>query len=274
MKKIIVATDFSPAACNAAKYAAQMAIAINADLILLHVYGIPVVYSEVPVAVNTEEVWKVAEENMNDLQLQLKSLTNRVLQIEKVIRMGSFYHELKIVCEHVEPYTVVMGCQGTSATEQLVFGSHAVHAMKHLAWPLITVPLHSVFSTVKKIALVCDLYRAADDTPIDEIKMLVHDFEAELHVLHIGKERVFDPNTVFQPNMLLNILEDLRPIYDFISNVNTDEDILAFAEGNNIDLLLIVPKRYSFLETLMRISHTRYFVLHSHVPIMALHAVH
>jgi len=45
MKTIVVATDFSAVALNAANYAVDMALAIKADILLLHVYQIPVSYS-------------------------------------------------------------------------------------------------------------------------------------------------------------------------------------------------------------------------------------
>ena len=274
MKKIIVATDFSPVALNAAMYAAHMALVIHADLVLLHVYSIPIVYSEVPAAVNPEELRLAAEKNMSALEAQLKQETKDKLNIETAIRMGSFYHELKIVCDYIQPYNVVMGSQGTTAKERLLFGSHAVHAMKHLTWPLITVPPKATFSAIKKIALACDLNKVAENTPIDEIKLLVHDFNAEFHRLNTGKESVFDPEVVFQSGMLQEMLEDLKPIYDFISSENTDEGILQFAQENNIDLLLVLPKRHSFLEAMIHKSHTKHFVLHSHVPVMALHQTH
>jgi nucleotide-binding universal stress UspA family protein len=38
MKTILIATDFSPAAFNAANYAAGMGRVCNADLSLLHIY--------------------------------------------------------------------------------------------------------------------------------------------------------------------------------------------------------------------------------------------
>ena len=38
MKKIIVATDFSAAATNAAEYATDMALAVKAGIVLLYVY--------------------------------------------------------------------------------------------------------------------------------------------------------------------------------------------------------------------------------------------
>ena len=50
MKTLIVVTDFSPAASNAVNYAADMALTINATLLILHVYQLPVIYLEVPLA--------------------------------------------------------------------------------------------------------------------------------------------------------------------------------------------------------------------------------
>ena len=58
MKTILVATDFSAAALNAANYAADMASTINADILLLHVYHIPVSYSEIPVVVTPDDLMR------------------------------------------------------------------------------------------------------------------------------------------------------------------------------------------------------------------------
>ena len=54
MKKIIIATDFSPASENAIAYGTEMALAIKADLILLHVYQPPVVVFDVPIIIDDE----------------------------------------------------------------------------------------------------------------------------------------------------------------------------------------------------------------------------
>ena len=67
------------------------------------------------------------------------------------------------------------------------------------------------------------------------------------------------------------MLEGLDPKYDFVSSDNMDEGIIDFAEKNKIDLLVILPKRHDLLEKLTKQSHTKKLVLHSHVPVMALH---
>lgn len=270
MKTILVATDFSPAALNAANYAAGMALAINADILLLHVYQIPVVYLEVPV-VNEVDMMQEAEKDIIQLKEELALKNGGKLNIETEVRIGVFFPEMKTVCERINPYTVVIGSQGKTAAERLFFGSHAVYAMKHLTWPLITVPPGAKFSSVKKIGLACDFDKVVDTTPLYEIKMLVNDFNAELHVLNTGKKEVFNPEIVFEAGVLEEMLEPLKPNYHFITNQNTDEGIMDFAEKNHIDLLIVLPKRHGLLDKLIHKSHTKQLVMHSHVSVMALH---
>lgn len=271
MKTILVATDFSPAATNAANYAAEMALAINADILLLHVYQIPVGYLEVPIAVSLEDLRMGAEKQINDLKEQLSKKTNNKLHIATEVRMASFFKELKNVCENVTPYTVVMGSQGTTAAEHLFFGSNTVHAMKHLAWPVITIPSGVVFSSIKKIGLACDFEKVVDTIPVDEIKMLIHDFKAELHILNTGSKKEFKSELISESGLLQEMLGVLKPDYHFITNENTDLGIIDFAEKNHIDLLIVFPKRHSLLDKIMHKSHTKQLVLHTYVPVMALH---
>jgi nucleotide-binding universal stress UspA family protein len=271
MKTIIVPTDFSPAATNAVNYAAEMAMAIKAGILLLHVYQPPVIYSEIPVAANETETLQNYQSALELLKKELGKKTGSTVNIETEIRIGIFFNELKAVCEYRKPYTVVMGSQGTSQVERMLFGSHTIYAMKHLMSPLITVPSGVTFCSLKKIGLACDFAEVVDTTPVDEIKMLVNDFNAELHLLNTGKDEVFDPGLVYEFGLLRQVLEVLKPHFHYISNTNTDQGIIDFAESNQLDLLVILPKRHGLLDKLVHKSHTKQLVLHSHVPVMALH---
>ena len=271
MKTILVATDFSPAAANAADYAADMAMAIDADILLLHIYETPVVYMEVPIAMNEADMTQSAERAMIRLEAELVVRTNGEPNINTEIRIGNFFAELETVCERIKPYAVVIGSQGTTAAERLLFGGHAVYAMKHLIWPLITVPPTVKFSSVKKIGLACDFDEVAETIPVDEIKTLVNDFHAELHILNTGKQKVYSPELVFESGVLRNMLKDIKTDYHFIASDDTDEGIIDFAEQNQIDLLLVLPKRHGLIDAIKHKSHTKQLVLHSHVPLLSLH---
>lgn len=271
MKTIIVATDFSPAAKNAAVYAWDMARVIKADLYLLHSFQMPVSYSDVAIMMSVDEMQHIAEADMQQFISSLKELRGEDIPLRHEVRMGAFFQELTDVCNSIKPYAVVMGSQGTTGAERFFFGSHAVHAMKHLPWPLITVPPGAKFGAIRNIGLACDFNKVVDTIPVEEIKQLLTDFKAELHVLNIAKKEDFDPEVVFESGLLQEMLDGVPPHYHFITNENTDAGILEFAEKNAIDLLLVLPKRHGLLERLTHKSHTREFVLHSHVPVMALH---
>lgn len=271
MKTIIVATDFSPAATNAMNYAADMALKIHAGLLLFHTYQVPIGYGEMPVISNLDAMLKTAENEMDATKSQIIRQKGDKLLITSAIRMGDFFQELKILCEETKPYTVVMGSQGTTAAERFLFGGHATYTMKHLKWPLITVPPGASFSSIKKIGLACDFNQVVATTPVDEIKKLVNDFKAQLLILHTGSNEKFDPEEVFESGMLQEMLGPVKPKYHFINHENVDEGILDFTEKNQVDLLLVLPKRHNLVEKLVHKSHTKHLVLHSHVPVMALH---
>jgi len=46
---------------------------------------------------------------------------------------------------------------------------------------------------------------------------------------------------------------------------------MDFEEKNKIDLLIVLPRRHNLLGSIFHKSHTKQLVLHSHVPVMALH---
>jgi nucleotide-binding universal stress UspA family protein len=271
MKKLLVATDFSAAALNAAEYAADMALATNAELMLLHVYQVPVSYTELPVTTIDVDFLERAQKSMKELRDQLYNRMEAKVMMDTELRMGYFFEELNKVCEMIDPYAVIMGTQGKTAAENLFFGGHAVHAMKHLTWPLITVPPGAKFAGINKIGLACDFANVVDTMPAEEIKKLVSDFKAELHVLNTGKSSEYNPEEVQQAGLLQEMLDNIKPVYDFLSSDDTDQAIIDFAAKNHIDLLIVVPKRHGLMDRFLHKSHTKQFVLHSTVPVMALH---
>jgi nucleotide-binding universal stress UspA family protein len=271
MKTLLVATDLSSAASNAAKYAAEMALAIKADILLLNVYQLPVVFTEIPVALDLDEMIDAAEKEMVELKTMLTTHCDGKVNIETKVVSGEFFQQLETVCEQISPYAVLMGSQGKTAAEHFLFGRHTVYAMRHLKWPLITVPPGAKFSSIKRIALACDYDKVTDTVPVDEVKSLVNQFNAEMHLINVGKRDDFNPEIIFQSGILHEKLKALKPINHFLSNEDTDEGIIEFVEKNRIDLLLVVPKRHGLLGAMMHKSHAKQLILHSHVPVMVLH---
>lgn len=274
MKTIIVPTDFSPAATNAMNFAADMAININASVMLLHVYQVPVSMTDVPVVlVSTDELRKDSESQLTELKESLTHVTSGKIKIYSEARMGDIVDELEEVCKTLQPFAVIMGTHGTSGVERMLFGSTTLNAIRHLKWPVIVVPPGKEYGMgIKKIGFACDFNKVIENTPVQFIKNMVNEFGAELHVLNVDYEnRHFKPDTPEESLMLQTLLEDLNPQYHFINNKDVEAGINDFADSNNIDLLITIPKKHGLFENLFKHSSTKEIVKQSHVPVMCVH---
>jgi len=205
------------------------------------------------------------------LREELLERSGSNLFIDTMVRVGAFYQELEKVCDKIEPYLVVIGSHGKTAAQQLLFGSHSAFAMRHLRHSLIAVQKNATFSNIKKIGIACDVENGVPGMPVDKVSTLVTDLHASLYILNTGIQSEFSPAAAAGADQLRQLLADLNPVFHFISSGDTDEAIVSFAKENGIDLLIVLPKKYGLLQHLTHKSHTRHLVLHSSVPIMAIH---
>jgi nucleotide-binding universal stress UspA family protein len=273
MKTIIVPTDFSVMANNAMRFATDMAQHINASLLLLHIYQVPVAIGEVPMPlVNVDELQKSSEEKLKTLKEEIEKLTAFKVKVYIEARLGEVVDELQNVCATVQPFAVIIGTKGSGALERMLFGSVTLSAMKHLDVPVMVIPPGVRYKPVHKIGLACDFKNVVAATPEKEIKSIVKEFNAELHVLNVDyHNQHFEGNTPEESFLLHNMLAEIKPEYHFIEKENVEEGINEFAETNNIDFVIVIPKKHQFLEGLFHKSHSKELAFHSHVPVMAIH---
>lgn len=274
MKTIIIPTDYSPVATNAMHYGIEMAKATHASVLLLHVYNIPVSYTEVPVMlVSVEELRKNNEDKLAELKKEVEHITSGSLKVYTEARLGNLSDELEVLCNKIRPFAVVMGTKGTSGIEKVLFGSNTLTVIRHLTWPVICVPPGKTYGNgIKKIGFACDFRDVVNTTPAQAIKDFANEFNAELHVLNVDyKNRQFKQDARQESLMLHTMLEDVKPEYHFIEHKDIEDGINEFAEKNNLDLVISIPKKHKLLEGLFRTSSTKQLVFESHIPIMCVH---
>lgn len=274
MKIIIVPVDFSPAALNAAHYAADMALAIDAGLALLHVCSTPVAISEIPVPIeNMDEVIHTAEQELLELKKELQAKAGRLLSVHTEVRVGNTLLQLKDYCQTVQPFAVVMGPNDKETIERLLFGSNTLQAVSSLSWPLLVVPPGAVFTAIRKVGLACDFRQVNESVPVKAIKELVQQFGAQLHVVHVsdgpGGLGIHLPKDELEH--LKEMLGQLNPTYHFMSRGDIDEGINEFAGKCKLDLLIVIPRKHTLLGGLFHKSHTKHLLLHAHTPVLSIH---
>ncbi len=274
MRTIVVPVDFSPASLNAVNYAMDMANTIKASVTLVYVYQFPVSISEAPVSGEfINNMIEDAEKSMVDLKKDLLHKWGEKIKIYTALKEGNVIMQVKDLCNTLDPYAVVMGAHGASAMERVLFGSNTLQAIGNLSWPLIIVPQGASFKYIRKIGLACDLQKVPESVHANEIKKLVKEFHAQLHVLHVntGKDKMINDERIEGTEWLLEMLEEVKPQFHFINKENIEEAVNEFAEKNNLDMLIIIPKKHGLLEGLFHKSHTKKMTMHTHVPVMSIH---
>ena len=265
MKTIVVATDFSPAAQNAAVYAAHLSKHLNAHLEMVHSYVIPFAYTDSPVPLlNIDEIQKIAEDSMEAELLRLKSITG--MDVTSQILPGDISDSLIDIIEKSAPDLIVMGTSG-QGSDSILWGSMAVKALRNLKAPVLAVPSNVSWRPIQKICFAADYDQVSEHTPSTEILNWADSMNASIDVIHVDKPE----KAVTPPMMLVNMLQSINPTYHAIINENIEGGVAEFLHDHKIDWLLVIPKKYGFFENLFHKSRTKLLTQVSNVPVLALH---
>ena len=274
MKTIIAPTDFSESSLNAVNYAADMACVIGANLSIIHACTFPKTFTEVtPPIFNVTTLMEDAEKELKLLKEKLSMRTGGSIKISTKVILGDVISVITKYCDNINPYAIVMGPEGKKGLEQFLLGGTTISSIRTLNWPLIIVPPGAKFTGIRKIGLACDFKDVADTIPLDDIKSLLKGNGKELHVMHVSpdNEDAFMEDVDEEAKWLQDIIGDLKPKYHFIEGKDFEKNIIDFAEKNNIDLLIVIPKKHNVFSKLFRHSFSRRLVLQSHIPVMAIH---
>ncbi len=273
MKLIITPTDFSALSDNAIKYATDMATTMGMNLMLVNVYQLPISFSEVPlVTISLDQIREISENKLAEIKENLETITGGKLKIYTESRLGDVGEEISKLTETLSPFAIIMGTRGTSGVGRFFMGSNSISVISKVGVPVFVIPPGVRFKPFKKVGLATDLEAVVESTPVSKIKEVVQFYGAEVHVLNVDYHRKhFTPGTPGETLNMDSLLAGMNPIYDFIENRNIDEGLNDFAEKNNLDLLITLPKKHSMLERFFEKSTTRELIHETHIPIMCIH---
>ena len=141
ISKIVVATDFSDASDRAVDYALSLAETMNAELVLVHAYGLPlygfpdgVLLPSPEVAANISDVAQEA------LGRTLEKAKRRYARVTSVLRDGDAREEVEAVARDIGADLIVTGSRGRGAFKRWVLGSVAEQIVRTSKIPVLTVP--------------------------------------------------------------------------------------------------------------------------------------
>jgi nucleotide-binding universal stress UspA family protein len=276
MQSILVPTDFSPTAYNAARYAIALAADMKATKIILYNAYQPYVSEDpelgLPLQTDMEEFKQISEEGLIKMQNALQSEVPSSMQLEYESDYNIITSGILEVCKKYNAELIIMGITNTeSKLEEAIIGSSAVDVSKHSEIPVIIVPVNANYTGLKKVLLAVDFKKSAETTPVAEIKKLLDVTHAQLDILHVEANESDELNLDAEKNIIDSLLGNYTPQYHFIQGKDFTDAINQFVVDNNSDLIIVIPKKHGFLEGIFKRSHTKALAFHSHIPIMSIH---
>ncbi len=276
-KKIIVPTDFSPAAQNAYQYASALVEDWKGELQLLHVChpkgetieGVPLIAVEDLVEERKVALadFTLATEPANMKQTVVDSLVDR----EVVVGFASDVLVKKSAEEDTD--LIVMSTRGEGNVMDRAFGSISSSVSQKANCPVWLIPPNTKYRGIHNI-LYASNYASADERMVNRILTFAQPFGADVHLVHVNDQTNNDPNSMdelvidklFANTQFENTL--------YLSTIHSDriwEGLNSYAHENAIDLIVLVTRHRNFWQRLLHRSVTREMVLNAELPLLILH---
>lgn len=267
MKRILLLTDFSDTAGNAAMYALKMFENEKVYFDLLNAYDLE--FSGSPYIMQVKE--ELSEESLKGLKNELSLLHRRFpnARVELASRFGSLIDVVQQEISDFRPELIVMGCRGETALENFLLGSNAYEVIKNVDAAIMVVPKHAKFKKPEKIVFATDLKDVHRDEVMEPLRDLAHQFHSALLFVNVMEDDYV--NRLDAEEKISGHFQGLNLSFNFIEGDNVSKGILKFMDDNDADIVTMVRHNETFFERLFHPSVTKQMVLHPEHPMLILH---
>lgn len=276
MKQILFPTDFSEAANTAFIYALRFADSFNAQLVILHVYDLPIV--ETPsMPETTAEIFDIVEMNQfesfrDELPKLHRIAESRNLghvQMRNMLLYGDLVYNINKVCTDENIDMVVMGTNGASGLKETFLGSTTASVIANVKVPVLGIPAEAEYHPIKSIAFTTQ-YKDKDNDSLKRALDIADKFGARIQCIYIK-----NPD---DPSDLEELINEWKAYYrgrniDFfnIAGDHIEQTLLDFIESQQVNLLVMRAHKRGFFESLFHRSLTKKMAYHSKVPLLVYH---
>ncbi|AMP97542.1 hypothetical protein AY601_0590 [Pedobacter cryoconitis] len=282
MKKILVPTDFSIPAENAAQYAVKLAKSLNADILLCNAIKVP---SETPIA--AQVAWPLMdystlkEEATTELDTLVEKLCNTSgLDEEENVcpriacesNKGTVHEVVGKLVKEREIDLVVMGMAGASGVVQFLLGSNSREMIEKADFPVLFIPYTAGFKKIRKIVFATNLDRHELE-PLQSLINLANLLDAEITITHITNKEIDRKSK--QQHKIDDFMKEVvakvnHPEIKFekVWNIDVDHGLEWIIDQQDVDLVAVVHHHHDILKRVFNGSHTQRLSRHIEIPLL------
>jgi len=271
MKTILIATDFSDAANNAAIYGVELADTLNAKVILFSAcHQIPVLV-EAPAVITWQEIEQEVQQQLTNEARTLSARHNT--PVTTCCKTGAAARAILEAVKENKVDLVITGMKKSGKQYRRIMGSTVTELIGKMQVPMLVVPEDVRYSYIANIALAneSDIAPDTDRHILYALRRIAERFHSKLYLVRVAKNRFAEAYEMMRrPFQLSRMMYTLDPIFTCIEGKDVTQALTEFVDQYNIQMLAVLPHKYSMFQRWFLKSTSRALAFESEVPLLIL----
>lgn len=276
MRKILIPTDFSENSLNAIKYATQLFKHGPTQIYLLHAFSDEVYDAKMRLtdAVFEDLQQKAMEKGEAALELLKKEVwtfsPNPKHSINLISEFGMLVDSVNDWVEKENIDVVVMGTLGKTDDKKLTFGSNTLQVIKYVKCPVLAIPSKYTHVDLKNILFSTDFLLPYKRRELKLLANMAKFFAARIDFLYVSRFsnlslRQQDNKAFLEASFSENHIGFYQEDADDVTKA-----INKHFDKNQVDMLVMVNTRHSYLENILYQSTIEKIGLHIDIPFLVM----
>ncbi|GAA4272851.1 universal stress protein [Aquimarina gracilis] len=276
MRKILIPTDFSENAMNAIRYAVELFKYERSDFFIMHAFADEVYDHNTLVSREIFEELKETVQKHADVELEailkdVKEISPNPRHTYQIVStFGTLIDEANDLVDKENIDILIMGTKGKTDDRNITFGSNTLQVLKYVKCPVLAVPNGCKYDSPKRILFPTDYLIPYKRRELKLLSTLTKSFRSTINFLHISGFEKLSIRQEDNKAFLEESLPDAELRFNRISSDDLTSAINQFIEDHEIDFLVMVNSRRSYLESILYQSTIDKIGLHIKIPFLTM----
>jgi nucleotide-binding universal stress UspA family protein len=276
MRKILIPTDFSENSKNAILFAADLFKYEVSEFYIMHVYQ-DTIYGDYKLITkeNLDSITKTVQQNSEEvLENTLKYINafspNPKHKHYTISANNLLIDEIDKIVNDQNIDLIIMGTKGKTNDKKITFGSHTLQVIKYVQCPVLAIPENYKYSQPKHILFPTNYLIPYQRRELKLLCEMASPYRAKIDMLYISETDKLSMRQIDNQNFIKEALFKNQIDFKVKKSKHIVNTIYKYIKENNVDILVMVNTRHSFLEDMLYQSKIDEFSLNLNIPFLAL----
>lgn len=276
MKAILIPTDFSENAMNAIKFALEFFKHHTAEFYFMHAYQNDV-YDHIDL-ISRDDFEKVLEEVKAESKANLEALLATVKQLAPnprytyhiISSYNTLVEEADLIVDGENIDLIVMGTKGKSNKKSIVYGSNTLHVLKYVQCPVMAIPANFQKTHIKHALFATNYLIPYKRRELKLLSDLLSPYHSKIDVVYVSKTSKLSIRQEDNKAFIQETFRENEINFNCVDDVTVENCILNYIKKFDIDMMVLVNTRHSFIEDMLFDSPVDKMSLNLKIPLLVL----